>query len=138
MQITPAVVIPEAELVWSFARSGGPGGQNVNKVASKAVLHWRLWANTSLPRDVKERLTARQRRRINNEGQLLVTSERFRDQLKNIEDCRAKVRAMVLEVLHPPRPRKATRPSRGARERRLEAKKRQGQRKALRRKPVGE
>ena len=138
MQITPALVIPEAELAWSFARSGGPGGQNVNKVASKAILHWRLWANTSLPADVKDRLTARQRRRINNEGQLLVTSERFRDQLKNIDDCRAKVRAMVLEVLHAPRPRKATRPSRASKERRLTAKKRQAQRKSLRRRPAVE
>jgi ribosome-associated protein len=138
MHITHALEIPERELAWSFARSGGPGGQNVNKVASKAVLRWDLSANTSLPADLKERLQARQRRRLTNEGWLVVTSERFRDQLRNIEDCRAKVREMVLEVLHPPKRRKATLPSRGAKERRLTAKKRQGQRKALRRKPDAE
>jgi len=136
MHVADAISIPESELAWTFARSGGPGGQNVNKVASKAVLHWNLAENTSLPPDVKDRLRVRQRRRITKDGLLVLTSERFRDQFKNIEDCRAKLRAMVLEVLYPPRPRKATRPSRGAKERRLAAKKRQGQRKALRRKPV--
>jgi ribosome-associated protein len=136
MEVAPGIDIPEGELHFTFARSGGPGGQNVNKVASKAVLHWELSANTSLPAAVAERLRARQRRRITNEGQLVVSSERFRDQAKNIADCRDKVRAMVREVLHPPRPRKATRPSRASKQRRLAAKKRRGETKALRRKPA--
>jgi ribosome-associated protein len=138
MDIAPGIAIPEGELHFTFARSGGPGGQNVNKVASKAVLHWDLSANTSLPPPVRERLAARQRRRLTTEGVLVVSSERFRDQGKNIEDCRDKVRGMVLEVLHPPRPRKATRPSRASKERRLQAKKRQARRKSLRRSPAAE
>jgi ribosome-associated protein len=138
MDITAAILIPDEELIFSFARSGGPGGQNVNKVASKAILHWDLGANTSLPTDVKERLRVRQSGRLTTEGALVIQSQRFRDQAKNIEDCREKLRAMVLEVLHPPRPRKVTRPSKGSKRRRLEAKRQQSQRKAARRKPSGE
>src|SRR5947209_8151944 len=70
MEITDRLAIPEEELTWTFARSGGPGGQNVNKVASKAVLRWDLAANTSLPADVRDRLRAAQRGRITGEGQL--------------------------------------------------------------------
>jgi ribosome-associated protein len=138
MEIAPGIEVPDGELTWSFARSGGPGGQNVNKVASKAVLHWDLAANTSLPAGVKDRLRAQQRGRLTTDGVLVVRSERFRDQAKNVEDCREKVRAMVLQALHPPRPRKATRPSRASKERRLTAKKRQAQRKSLRRRPAVE
>jgi ribosome-associated protein len=138
MDITAAILIPDEELIFSFARSGGPGGQNVNKVASKAILHWDLSSNTSLPPEVKERLRARQSGRLTTEGALVIQSQRFRDQAKNIEDCREKLRAMVLEVLHPPRPRKATKPSKGSKQRRLEAKRQQSQRKAGRRRPSGE
>jgi ribosome-associated protein len=138
MEITDALAIPDDELQFTFARSGGPGGQNVNKVASKAVLRWDLAANTSLPADVRDRLRARQRRRITAEGELVLQGQRFRDQARNVEDCRARLREMILEVLRPPTPRKATRPSRGSRERRLAAKKQQAQRKAGRRKPAAE
>ncbi len=138
MDITDAIAVPDDELHFSFARSGGPGGQNVNKVASKAVLHWDLAGNSSLPADVKERLRGRQRRRITAEGALVIQSQRFRDQGRNVEDCREKLRGMILEVLHPPRPRKRTKPSRGAHERRLAAKKRQAARKSQRRPPGGE
>src|SRR5947209_4764833 len=130
MEITDAIQVPDDELHFSFARSGGPGGQNVNKVASKAILHWNLTANATLPADGKERLRASHRRRITTEGELVLQSQRFRDQAKNIEDCRAKLREMVLEALRPPRSRKKTKPSRGAKERRLAAKKQQSQRKA--------
>jgi ribosome-associated protein len=134
MEITPTIHVPDGELQFTFARSGGPGGQNVNKVASKAVLHWDLAANTTLPDDVKERLRARQANRITTEGALVIQGQRHRDQALNVADCLDRLRAMVLEVLHPPRRRKATRPSRGARERRLADKRQQAQRKARRRK----
>ncbi len=138
MDITDAIQVPDGELIFTFARSGGPGGQNVNKVASKAVLHWNLAANTSLPADVRERLRARQRRRITTEGKLVIQGQRFRDQAKNIEDCRARLREMILDALSAPRPRRPTKPSRGSKERRMAAKRQQAQRKAGRRKPAGE
>jgi ribosome-associated protein len=135
MEITAGITIPDDELHFSFARSGGPGGQNVNKVASKAVLRWDLNANTTLPPDVKDRLRARQRRRLTTEGVLVIQGQRFRDQGRNVEDCRARLREMVREALTPPRPRRPTKPSRAAKLRRLEAKRQQSQRKARRRRP---
>ena len=138
MEITDAVQIPDGELTFTFARSGGPGGQNVNKVASKAILHWNLAANTSLPSDVRERLRARQRRRITTEGELVIQGQRFRDQAKNIEDCRVRLRDMILDALAAPKRRKPTKPSRGSKERRIAAKRQQAQRKAGRRKPAAE
>src|SRR4051794_24112679 len=102
MDITSALAIPDEELNFTFARSGGPGGQNVNKVSSKAILHWSLSANTSLPPDVKERLRSQRQSRLTTEGFLVIQSQRFRDQAKNIEDCREKLREMVLAALHPP------------------------------------
>jgi ribosome-associated protein len=138
MEITLTISVPDEELLFSFARSGGPGGQNVNKVASKAVLHWDLAGNATLPPEVKERLRVQQANRITTEGELVIQSQRFRDQAKNVEDCLAKLREMVLRALHAPRPRKITRPSRASRERRLVAKKHQARRKEGRRKPTPE
>ena len=138
MDVTDTLTIPDDELYFTFARSGGPGGQNVNKVASKAVLHWDLSANTSLPPDVRERLRARQANRITAEGALVIQGQRFRDQVKNVEDCLAKLREMVLRALHPPRPRKATRPTKASKKRRLANKRQRSQRKAGRRKPFAE
>jgi ribosome-associated protein len=135
MEITHALRVPDEELHFAFARSGGPGGQNVNKVASKAVLHWNLAGNTSLPPEVKQRLRVQQANRVTTEGELVIQSQRFRDQGKNVEDCLAKLREMVLRALRTPKPRKATRPSRASKERRLVTKKQQAQRKAGRRKP---
>jgi ribosome-associated protein len=135
MEITDGIHIPDDELFFSFARSGGPGGQNVNKVASKAVLHWDLAGNSTLPAEVKERLRAREANRITTEGALVIQSQRSRDQGTNIEDCRAKLREMVLHVLRPPRPRRPTKPSKGSKQRRLADKKQQSQRKAARRRP---
>jgi ribosome-associated protein len=134
MEISEGIYIPDDELHFTFARSGGPGGQNVNKVASKAVMHWDLVGNTTLPVEVKERLRAQQANRVTTEGELVLQGQRFRDQAKNIEDCRERLREMVLHALRPPRLRKATRPSRTARARRLANKKHQAQRKAGRRK----
>jgi ribosome-associated protein len=135
MDITDTIAVPDGELHFTFARSGGPGGQNVNKVASKAVLHWDLGANTSLPADVRDRLRIQQRGRITTEGLLVLQSQRSRDQAFNVADCLEKLRAMVLHALARPKPRKATRPSRGSRERRLATKRQQARRKSLRRKP---
>ena len=136
-EINPHLRVPDDEFQWSFVRSGGPGGQNVNKVASKAVLRWNVPAS-SLPVEVKERLTQQQQSRLTNEGDLLITSQRFRDQERNREDCLEKLRAMVLQAAARPRPRKKTKPTRGSQERRLKAKQRRSAAKASRRRPVGE
>jgi ribosome-associated protein len=138
MDVTDRLHIPDAELSWSFVRSGGPGGQNVNKVASKAVLLWALAANTSLPEDVRARLRAQQHRRITTEGELIITSQRFRDQERNRQDCEEKLRAFVLQALSVPKPRKRTKPTRGSQQRRVAAKRHRSATKATRRKPVEE
>src|SRR5437764_7079936 len=135
MDITDAIRVPDDELHFTFARAGGPGGQNVNKVSSKAILHWDFAANTTLPAEVKDRLRRHHAKRLTGEGQLVLQGQRYRDQAKNIEDCRDKLRQMILQALHPPRPRKATRPSRGSKLRRLAEKRRQAERKAGRRQP---
>jgi ribosome-associated protein len=136
MNVTDTIVIPEDELLFSFARAGGPGGQNVNKVSSKAILHWNLAANTTVPVDIKDRLRRHHAKRITTDGFLVIQGQRFRDQAKNIEDCREKLQQIIAESLHAPRPRKATRPTRGSKRRRLEAKRHQSERKAARRVPT--
>lgn len=135
MDITIHLHIPERELLWSYARSGGPGGQNVNKVASKAVLRWNLNANTTLPQEVKDRLRTQQPGRITTEGDLLITSERHRDQDRNRQDCLEKLRVMVLQAAARPRPRRATKPTRGSKMRRLETKRHRASVKQSRRQP---
>ena len=138
MEINEKLSIPDTELSWSFVRSGGPGGQNVNKVASKAVLSWDLASNTTLAEDVKARLRTQQRRRINAQGQLILTSQRYRDQDRNRQDCVQKLREMMVQALHVPRRRKPTRPTRGSREARLRDKLRRSGTKATRRPPPEE
>src|SRR5690349_688299 len=96
LEINSQIHIPESEFEWTFVRSGGPGGQNVNKVASKAVLRWDLAASPSVPEPVKSRLRTLQRRRITTEGELVLNSQRYRDQGRNVEDCLAKLRDMIL------------------------------------------
>jgi ribosome-associated protein len=135
VQVTETIEIPETEFEWSFARSGGPGGQNVNKVASKAVLRWPVAASPSLPDHVKTRLIALNRRRVTIEGDLVLTSQRFRDQERNRQDCLDKLAELVREAAALPKPRRATRPSRGSKLRRLAAKRHRSARKADRRIP---
>jgi ribosome-associated protein len=91
--------IPDEELIWTFARSGGPGGQNVNKVNSRAVLHWRLGANTSLPPHVRDRIRALEPNRLTTEGDLLLQSQTHRTQERNREACLERLADIVRRAL---------------------------------------
>jgi ribosome-associated protein len=133
LEINAYLRIPDDELSWSYVRASGPGGQNVNKVASKAVLRWNLAANATLPEDVKARLRARQANRITVDGELVLTSQRHRDQERNRQDCLDKLREMIAEAAKRPKTRRRTKPTRGSKERRLQAKKRRAATKAGRR-----
>jgi ribosome-associated protein len=135
LHVHPRVQIPLAEFRWTFARSSGPGGQNVNKVNSKVTLHWPVKSSPSIPDDVRERFVAKYRKRINSEGELVLHSQRYRDQGKNVTDCLEKLSQLLLDVVTPPKRRIATRPSRAAKQRRVDEKKSRGQKKELRKKP---
>jgi ribosome-associated protein len=132
--VTDSVRIPDHELEWSFARSGGPGGQNVNKVASKAVLRWRAGATTAaIPPGAMARMRIRFPSRFTAEGDVLVQSQQYRDQERNREDCLAKLAEMIRGSLVEPRPRKATKPTKGSQRRRLADKRHRSERKRRRR-----
>ena len=130
--------IPLREFRFQFARSGGPGGQNVNKVNTKAELRWHVATSPSLPERVRLRLLAQQRRRINLLGELIVTSQRFRDAGRNVADCLEKLRAMIDAAATEPTPRRATKPTRASQRRRLQEKKQKSEKKQRRRLPLGE
>ncbi|HEX7449005.1 MAG TPA: alternative ribosome rescue aminoacyl-tRNA hydrolase ArfB [Pirellulales bacterium] len=125
--------IPLAEFEFRFARSSGPGGQNVNKVNSKALLRWPVLASPSLPEAVRERFRQRYGNRITADGDVLIVSQRYRDQARNVDDCLEKLRAMLASAAVAPVRRKRTKPSRASIERRLGAKRRQSEKKQTRR-----
>jgi ribosome-associated protein len=127
--------IPHDEFEISFARSGGPGGQNVNKVSSKAVLRWPVLQSTSIPNAVKERFTDTYGNRLTKDGDLIITSQKHRDQGSNIEDCIEKLREMLETVAEPPTLRRATKPTRASKERKLTTKKEHSFKKQMRRDP---
>ena len=127
--------IPLRELSFSFSRSSGPGGQNVNKVNSKATLRWNVIGSPELPAAVRERFVIRFARRITQEGEFVMSSQRFRDQGRNVADCLEKLRTMLAEVAIAPRRRKPTKPTRGSRERRLKDKRARSLQKQQRRSP---
>ena len=122
LQISPTLAIPDDELVERFVRASGPGGQNVNKVATAVELRFDVLNSPSLPEPVRARLLARRDRRLTDEGVLVLSAQRFRTQDRNREDARARLAALIAAALVAPKKRVATKPSKGAKERRLGAK----------------
>lgn len=133
LEINSRIAIPLAEFEFAYARSSGPGGQNVNKVNSKVHLRWQPTRSPSLPADVLQRFLGRYRSRLTIDGELLLSSQRFRDQARNVDDCLEKLRELVRSVAQPPVRRKKTKPTRGMVERRLKEKKADGAKKQQRR-----
>jgi ribosome-associated protein len=134
ISINSRVRIPTSEMQISFSKSSGPGGQNVNKVNSKALLRWNVLASPHLTEALRARFLAAYGNRLTRDGELLISSQRFRDAPRNAEDCIEKLREMLIASAKVPKTRKPTRPSRASKERRLEAKRRTSERKQSRRK----
>jgi ribosome-associated protein len=133
LRVNGRLVLPAEELTVSFARSGGPGGQNVNKVASKAVLRFNLRTSKALGEIRRTRLLERLGPRLTQQGEIVVHASRFREQSRNLEDARERLAELLRGALAVPKARKPTRPTRGSQRRRLESKRRKSQRKQERR-----
>jgi ribosome-associated protein len=118
LSINSSISIPLQELEFTFARSGGPGGQNVNKVNSKAVLRWAVVNSASLPEGVRSRFLAKYANRLTTDGELILSSQKYRDQSRNIDDCLVKLQKMIALVVGRPKLRRPTKPTLGAQGRR--------------------
>ena len=132
IEITSKVAINEADLHFEFVQAGGPGGQNVNKVASAVQLRYNVH-QADLPPQVKERLTKLAGNRITTDGTLIINARRHRQQERNRQDALDRLVSLLVQATKAPRLRKATKPKRAAKARRLEKKRRRSQTKHLRR-----
>lgn len=131
LEISPSLKIDERELQFGYIRASGPGGQNVNKVATAVQLRFDI-SNSSLPEDVKRRLTHLAGRRITSDGILLIEAKRFRTQEKNRADAIQRFVELVRRALAKPKPRRKTRPSAASKEKRLKMKRVKGEIKKIR------
>jgi ribosome-associated protein len=132
VEVTPHIVIPDSDLSLSFVRGSGPGGQNVNKVASAVQLRFNLAATAALADPVKARLRGLAGRRLTDDGAILIIARNHRTQEANRREAGDRLAQLIRAALIPPKPRKATKPTRASRERRLESKTRQQRTKGLR------
>jgi ribosome-associated protein len=136
--VNEQITIPDAELRVSFARSGGPGGQNVNKVETKVEIRWRPAESAVLLGETRERVLAGLARKLTGAGDLIVTSSRTRDQSRNRADAEGKLGRTVARALQKTKPRRRTKPSRKSVENRLQEKKERSRIKQSRRTPPEE
>ena len=135
IRLTAKVVIPGEELQFQFVRSGGPGGQNVNKVATKVVVRLDVMGSPAIPESLKEMLRVGLSTRLLASGEVVVSSDRFREQSRNRAQVVERLGEILRAALERPKVRRATRPTRGSRQRRHEAKRRRSQVKKHRRQP---
>lgn len=126
--------IPFSEFDFTYARSRGPGGQNVNRTNSAAILRWNLWASQAISQDVKERLAMKLHGKLTEEGDLLIRSETHRDQDQNRSECIRKLHEILQKALFVPKKRIATKPTRSSQRKRVDSKKRHAEIKSLRKK----
>jgi ribosome-associated protein len=138
IEVNERVRIPAHEVALSYARSGGPGGQHVNKTSSKVLLRWSPATSTALGEDDRARILAKLASRLTEEGELLLTSERHREQSRNVEDAVARLVEVVREALKRPRKRRATKPTGASKRRRLDTKRQRGDTKRQRQRPSSE
>ncbi|QEG32956.1 alternative ribosome rescue aminoacyl-tRNA hydrolase ArfB [Bythopirellula goksoeyrii] len=136
--VNSRITIPATELAATFVRSSGPGGQNVNKVNSKVVLRWNISDSTALPPEVKSRFLQQFSSRISQSGDILISSDKYRNQARNLSDCCEKLRQLLQIALVSPRKRKNTRPTKASVERRLRSKREKSSRKQARQFKAGE
>jgi ribosome-associated protein len=133
IRVTGTIMVDEGEIHQQFIRASGPGGQNVNKVATAVQLRFDVAHSPSLPEDVRERLTRLAGKRMTKEGFLIIDARRFRTQEQNRRDAFARLVGLVRQAAQRPKIRKRTRPTQASKERRLEGKHRRGKIKHLRR-----